>query len=181
MGSRFKKPESVRRGKFAKVLLFGVLCGWGEVADTSWKGYPLRPSPGSRGVRGKRRKMLGPRALESQPLRGGGQPRGPLRAGGHFNTDYPGMERAGQGGVTPRSASGRLAIRGPRLAACHACPGGPWKGCFRGPEEALLPPGPAACSQPPSPAGAVGTWILLLWVEFLGLEFVSLRLPMSAL
>lgn len=38
MGSRFKKSESDRRGKFAKVLLFDVFGGWSEVADTSWKG-----------------------------------------------------------------------------------------------------------------------------------------------
>lgn len=114
---------------------------------------------------------------------GGGRPRGPSGAGGRFNTDYPGVERAGQGGVrvTPSSASGRLAVRGPRLSACHACARGRWRGCLRGPGASLLPPGPAAGTQPPSPAAAVGTWILLLWVEFLGLEFVSLRRPMSAL
>lgn len=48
MEPRFKKPKNIRRGKFGKVLLFDVPCGWGEVADTTWKRYPRRRSLRSR-------------------------------------------------------------------------------------------------------------------------------------
>lgn len=40
MGPRFKKPVSIQRGKFAKVLLFDAACGSVEVTDTRWKCSP---------------------------------------------------------------------------------------------------------------------------------------------
>lgn len=49
MGSTFKKPASVGRGKLAEVLLFDGPGGWGEGAGTTWKRYPRRLSPWSRG------------------------------------------------------------------------------------------------------------------------------------
>lgn len=49
MGPSFEKPASVRRGKFAKVLLFDVPGGWGKGADTAWISYPRRHSRRSLG------------------------------------------------------------------------------------------------------------------------------------
>lgn len=196
MGSRFKKPESVRKvcKKFF-CLMFSV-AGAREQTLRGKAAYPLRPSPRSRGgVHGTRRKMLGPRPLESQscgdPLLSEGRRAAPRALRGRRTCYWVALEWSVQGEAwcggrqarpraTPSSASDRLALRGPRLPACHACPRGPWQGCFPGPEESLLPPGRAASTQPPFPAEAVGTWVLL-WVAFLGPELVCLRRPMSAL
>lgn len=124
--------------------------------------------------------MLGPGALESQScgdpssLRGGGRPRGPLGAGGHFNTDYPGVQLAGPGRVrvTPSSASGRLAIGDRGFQPATLVLAGSIRGASEGRWSFFSCPGRLRAPSLP-PAAAMGTWILLLWVEFLGLEFVS--------
>lgn len=61
-------------------------------------------------------------------LRGGGRP---LVAGGHFNTDYTGVQHAGRSEVhvTHGLASGRMASRGPGFTARHSSRRGPWWAC----------------------------------------------------
>lgn len=62
-GPDFKKPPSVRGGKFVKVLLFDAPCGWGEVPTL--RGKAVRGPAGDWGLRGTSLKMRRRGRLES--------------------------------------------------------------------------------------------------------------------
>ena len=102
---------------------------------------------------------------------------GPRGAGGHFNTDCTGVQRAGQSGmrVTPLRLGwpGGSAIQTPARHA-HGC--WPWRGCTQGREESLLLM-PARGRHLVSSRGNLVSPL----GGFRGLELVSLRSPKSAL
>lgn len=177
------KATSVGRGKFAKVLLFDDLRGWGEGADTTWKGYSRTRSPRSCGGCAKRPENAGapaavipvlrPPLLLEEPRAA----RGPLGTGGHVNIDCIGVQRAGRSGVrvTPLGlgspgSSGTETSSSPRapsraLAGVHPRPGG------------VSSPAPAGCGHLVSGSGNLVSPLggfLCGWSLF---SYVALRAP----